>query len=207
MKKTLFTMMALVLVIGLAGAGTFAYFSDTETSTGNTFTAGTLDLTVNDKNGENVQLFNVSNLRPGSQPKGSYRINNIGSINGYLDIESISVESYENGCIEPEIQAGDTSCGTGSDQGELDEQLNLRMFLDYNGDGWISTGEPVFFNGRVNTLPANFELNELVPAGGGVDFVAEIYDWWSGQDIDDNLAQSDSLVVNMTFELGQTTGQ
>jgi len=37
-----------MLIIGAAsmliGAGTVAYFSDTETSTGNTFTAGTLDL-------------------------------------------------------------------------------------------------------------------------------------------------------------------
>lgn len=205
MKKTLFTMMALVLVIGLAGAGTFAYFSDTETSTGNTFTAGTLDLTVNGQNGQNVQLFNVSNLVPGNQPTGRYRINNIGSINGYLDIESISIVNNENGCIEPETQAGDTTCGP--DQGELGAQLNLRMFLDYNNNGWIDTGEPMFFNGRVNTLPANFQLNEPVPAGGGVDFVAEIYDWWSGQDIDDNLAQSDSLVVNMTFELSQTPAQ
>ena len=203
--KILLSLSVIGAVAAIVIGGTVAYFSDTETSTGNTFTAGTLNLTVNDKDGENVILFNLSNLRPGDQPKGKYTIKNIGSINGYLDIENISFESYENECIEPEIEAGDTTCETGPDQGELDDVLNLRMFLDYNGDGWISTGEPVFFNGKVKDLPTHFELNEPVPANGGVDFVAEIYDWWNTPD--DNKAQSDSLVINMTFELAQTTGQ
>lgn len=205
MKKVLFSLAALALVIGMVGAGTFAYFSDTETSNDNTFLAGRLDLTLNGKNGENVVLFNVSNLRPGNQPKATYTINNVGTIDGYLDIENITVQSYENNCIEPEIQDGDTSCGDGADQGELDDVLHLRMFLDYNGDGWISQGEPVFFDNKVKNLPSNFELNEPVPPDGGTDFVAEIYDWWSTPD--DNQAQSDSVVINLTFELAQTSEQ
>jgi len=44
MKKILISLMAIALVIGLVGAGTVAYFSDTETSTGNTFTAGIMNL-------------------------------------------------------------------------------------------------------------------------------------------------------------------
>jgi len=203
-KKILISLSVIGVVAAIAIGGTVAYFSDTETSTGNTFTAGTLNLTVNDKDGENVS-FSFSNLKPGSQPKVKYTIKNTGSIAGFLDIENISFESYENDCIEPEIEAGDTSCATGTDQGELDDVLNLRMFLDYNGDGWISTGEPVFFNGKVKDLEAQFELDEPVPANGGTDFVAEIYDWWTNSM--DNQAQSDSVVINMTFELAQTAGQ
>ena len=44
MKKILFSVMTMVLVVGLVGGGAFALFSDTETSTGNVFQAGTLDL-------------------------------------------------------------------------------------------------------------------------------------------------------------------
>lgn len=40
MKRILFSVTALAAVLSVAGAGTFAYFGDTETSTGNTFTAG-----------------------------------------------------------------------------------------------------------------------------------------------------------------------
>jgi predicted ribosomally synthesized peptide with SipW-like signal peptide len=43
MKKLLFTIMACVLSLGLVG-GAFAYFTDTETSSTNSFTAGTLTL-------------------------------------------------------------------------------------------------------------------------------------------------------------------
>jgi len=47
-KKIVLSALAIVLAIGLAGAGAFAYFSDTETSTGNTFNAGTLELKISD---------------------------------------------------------------------------------------------------------------------------------------------------------------
>jgi predicted ribosomally synthesized peptide with SipW-like signal peptide len=47
MKKSILMSLALVVVIGAAAASaTGAFFSDTETSTGNTFTAGAIDLTV-----------------------------------------------------------------------------------------------------------------------------------------------------------------
>ncbi|MGB9793119.1 MAG: TasA family protein, partial [Thermacetogeniaceae bacterium] len=45
-KKMLAVMVGLLMVAALVGAGTFAYFSDTEASTDNTFTAGTLDMAL-----------------------------------------------------------------------------------------------------------------------------------------------------------------
>jgi len=45
-KKILISLMAIVIVAGAAVWGTTAYFSDTETSTGNTFTAGAIDLKI-----------------------------------------------------------------------------------------------------------------------------------------------------------------
>lgn len=41
MKRILFSLMILAAVLSVAGAGVFAYFSDTEASIGNTFIAGT----------------------------------------------------------------------------------------------------------------------------------------------------------------------
>ena len=51
MRKLLLSMLATFLVIGLVGAGTFAWFQDTETSTENTFQAGTLNLKLWGPNG------------------------------------------------------------------------------------------------------------------------------------------------------------
>jgi len=46
MRKILTAIFVVGLVATIAGAGIYAYFSDTETSTSNIFTAGTLDLKV-----------------------------------------------------------------------------------------------------------------------------------------------------------------
>lgn len=46
MKKIIFSLAAIVLTAGVAITATTAYFSDTEKSIGNTFTAGSLDLKI-----------------------------------------------------------------------------------------------------------------------------------------------------------------
>ena len=69
MRKILISMLAIFLVIGLVGAGTLAWFQDTETSTGNTFTAGTLDLKIRDQDeafGDGVTAtWTATNMAPG----------------------------------------------------------------------------------------------------------------------------------------------
>lgn len=194
-KKILASLVAIALMSTVLGLGTFAAFSDTETSVGNSFTAGTLDLQINGED-TNVVAFNVNNMRPGNQPKNSLVLSNVGSIAGKLDISSVVVTDYENDLIEPEKEAGDTT----ADQGELSSVVNLRLFIDANGDGWISTGENVFFDGKVNTLPSSFDLNQPLSAGGSVKIVA-LFDWWNTPN--DNQAQSDSFTLDLTFKLDQ----
>jgi predicted ribosomally synthesized peptide with SipW-like signal peptide len=189
-----------LLFVGVLGAvGTGAWFSDVETSNGNTFTAGSLDLKVNGGD-DNVVLFTVSNMRPGNQPKASWTLANDGTLNGYLDLENITVTNNENGLLEPEIAAGDAT----PDVGELQDVVNLRLFIDTNGDGWISAGEVVFYNGPAGAVAGHYELDQLITAGGNVKIVA-LFDWWSTAD--DNKAMGDDMTLNITFELAQTTGQ
>ena len=52
MKKILLSVLTIALVAVVAAGATQALFSDTEESTGNTFTAGTLDLKVNGQDGQ-----------------------------------------------------------------------------------------------------------------------------------------------------------
>jgi spore coat-associated protein N len=79
-----------IFIIGLvattAGAGIYAYFSDTETSTGNIFTAGTLDLKVSHSSGgpwtDGVSgTWTLSNMKPGDEtPLARVFFKNFGSI-------------------------------------------------------------------------------------------------------------------------------
>jgi len=63
--------MLIGIVAMLAGAGTYAYFSDMGKSTGNTFTAGTMDLKIRDqdegwKDGVTA-TWTVSGMKPGDE--------------------------------------------------------------------------------------------------------------------------------------------
>ncbi len=199
MKKILLSLLGIIVVIGLVGLGAFAWFSDVETSNGNIFTAGTLDLNIDGGN-TNVVKFTVANMRPGNQPKGSYNLKNVGTINGFLDLENIVVTSAENGRLDPEIAAGDTTDGVG----ELQNVLGVYLFVDYGKDGWFSVGDKVIYNGLAKDMPSNFELNEPLAAGADIN-IQGIINWWSTPN--DNQAQSDSMTIGITFELAQTAAQ
>lgn len=87
------TILMSVLMIGVvaiaAGAGTMAYFSDTETSSGNTFTAGTLDLKLSNDgatwdDGATATWETPDNWAPGETYTNTIYVNNSGSTDGML---------------------------------------------------------------------------------------------------------------------------
>ncbi|MFB6088949.1 MAG: TasA family protein, partial [Candidatus Aenigmatarchaeota archaeon] len=84
-SKILVALMIIGIASTVAGAGTYAYFTDTETSTGNTFTAGNLDVSIS---GHENQEFPVSfnNLEPGVivGPK-KLLLRNTGSLTEMID--------------------------------------------------------------------------------------------------------------------------
>ncbi|MBD8033824.1 MULTISPECIES: CalY family protein [Solibacillus] len=71
------------LAVSMIGGGTYAYFSDTETST-NTFKAGTLDLALNP-----TEIINVDNIKPGDWMNRSFTLKNDGS----LDIAKVLLDT------------------------------------------------------------------------------------------------------------------
>jgi len=84
-REALISVMCIALVAMTAGAGTLAYFSDTETSTGNTFTAGTMDLKVRDGDeldwGDGVTAtWTLSDMKPGDSVSGWVVLDAVGSI-------------------------------------------------------------------------------------------------------------------------------
>lgn len=115
MKKILFSLMTLVLVIGLVGAGAFAYFSDTEESTTNTFTAGTLDMEP-----LNMGPVVIDNMKPGDQSEIVLKLKNIGTI----DIKYLVMRD------EPGSYTVTDPGSDGSDLGNVIEILSIKEYLD-----------------------------------------------------------------------------
>lgn len=178
MKKILMSVLTIGVVSIVTFGATQAYFSDQETSTGNTFTAGTLDLTI-DLNGDWVNpwtgpFFNESDMKPGDQVEKTISLHVDNDAWLCLDIDQTS--DNDNGCNEPEDIVDDSCESPGPDQGELDDNLEVLIWWDDGAiDGWdcgvISPGETcvddptegdniyqpedeiIFFNGLATNLP------------------------------------------------------
>lgn len=138
MKKIILSLVAVFAVVAVAAGITWSQFNDSETSTDNSFAAGTLDLKVNDA--DSMATFTVENMVPG-QTKGSptYTLRNAGTVPGVVTMKVKNVRTEENGVTNPETKAGDSD-GTRLDpdnftiatsgQGELLDQLILKFWVD-----------------------------------------------------------------------------
>jgi len=201
MKRILLSLFAVSLVSAATYSTTRALFLDTETSTGNTFAAGSMDLSVDGNNGTNTVLFTITDKLPGGTPNTwVYTLNNTGSLAGYLDVENMSVISHENTLLEPEIEAGDDAA-----TGELAGLVNLLIWHDANKNAVPDeTGADIIYDGVASGLPTNYELNKKVEAGENTKIGVKM-SWPSSAD--DNRGMTDDLVLGMTFELGQSTSQ
>ena len=147
MRRILLSIIIIGVVAGMMGAGTFSYFSDTETIANNTFTAGTLDLTVNGGDEPITCLFSADNMAPGhTYNAGTITLRNNGSIPGRLTVKVSNPISHENGLMEPEIADGDlpgveidpTGYDANAGDGELWDQITVAIWIEgltYGGAG------------------------------------------------------------------------
>jgi predicted ribosomally synthesized peptide with SipW-like signal peptide len=85
-----------------AGAGTFAAFSDTEESTGNTIQAGTLDL-----GGATASGFGLTNMAPGDTTSVSITSTYSGSIGATIAVDSVTLNDSDGTPNDTPISATD----------------------------------------------------------------------------------------------------
>ena len=78
MKKILLSVAIIGAVAAIVIGATTAYFSDTETSTGNTFTAGTIDIAIDGTNPWTGK-YNIGDLKPGETGNINFDIQNVGT--------------------------------------------------------------------------------------------------------------------------------
>lgn len=164
MKKILISLSIIAAAAAIAIGATTAFFSDTETSTGNTFTAGALDLKVDNHciyNGETCptpenmltswepadlgaqhKFFYFGDVKPGDwgEDTVSLYVDN----DAWVRLLINDVTSNDNDCTEPEgvEEGGILTPGCDSD-GELQENLLFTMWLDWGfTPGYQGTEDP-----------------------------------------------------------------
>jgi len=196
--------MTMALVGALVGGGIYAYFSDVETSTGNIFTAGTLDLNLDGGNTD-VLKFTVDDVKPGDSGGGTWTVANVGNIDGYLDLESISVSEAIGTTTDPEEADEPTSVDTT----QLGNYLMVHLFVDTNDNGsWDALETDIFGTAAtpvaINTIAASYALDLSLVATTGTNYITLT---WSVATATDNRIQGDSVTLNITFELQQMAAE
>ena len=214
--KTIIKSLSIILIIAVfAIGGTVAYFSDTETSIGNTFTAGTLDLKIGNDD-PTTWNFTVENILPGDSGGQETIIQNTGTINGYLHISFADLLDEENNHIEPEAGTANQnqenceeeggvwdgiSCNlTGDGSGELAENLEILIYIDENSNGAFDLGiDELVYQGKVRGILQGDIFNYSLASFESRDFRIE---WGLPLEVG-NVAQSDKAGFDIVFELTQ----
>ena len=97
MKKIFGLGLILMLVVGITGVATYAYFTDNANSSGNSFVSGTVDLKTDNLDGVTQTLY-ATGMSPGATVGPStITLKNVGTVNGTnLDIVFSYTESDGN---------------------------------------------------------------------------------------------------------------
>lgn len=92
-----------LLVLGGAvlGMGTYALFTDTDSSSENPAQAGTLDLSLDGNDGDVTASFTLTGAAPGESTSHTYDLENTGTISADHVEVSISASEDDNGVSEP----------------------------------------------------------------------------------------------------------
>jgi len=204
-KLRLSTLIVLgVLMLALLIGGLYGYFDDTETSTGNVFTAGTLNLVATDNGTGPAGKYTVTaggdgingnvvfdRIAPGDNGTITWTLSNTGNINGTLSM--VSAVTFGEGVIpEPEL----TVVGNdGGGNGDLDQYVGVKL----QRDGAYILGDAGTWGAFANLQAAlNAESRSLV-AGGAITYVFT----WNIDSSVGNIIQGDTADIGITFALAQ----
>jgi len=204
MLKILKSLLVILSVGTIATSATNAYFFNIKKSINNTFTAGTLELNLSGIS-SNTGIFNVEKMAPGDTKTGTWTLKNTGTIDGFLELQGVSVQNKELGCEAAEGGGVDLTCGDpGGGEGELQNVTNLLLFVDADNDGVFDGGERLIYNGVTGSASSmNQDLN--IPfAADEQTYITAIFTWPPHAGSDDNVAQGDWMDFWVNFELAQT---
>lgn len=196
---SLFIMIAAAAVIV---GGTYAWQIQTDEITGITYSAGSADLKIDsDPSSTNHTwvdgfdthgAFDQENLEPGGEiGEQIIDVQNTAGAGGTLSMQIDVTVNDENVCIDPEVEANDQ----GDLEGELPQNLRIRVSFDANNDG--------NFDVKYNKTLAEWDALELKTLGDMVNTsgIASVkVEWWvpgsAGNEI-----MTDKVGMNIVFGL------
>lgn len=186
MEKILLSLGTLAIVGVVVAGATGAWFTNTETSTGNTFTAGVIDLKIDNESyitnndgilvlspdtswgikdlDEGDLFFDFNDLKPGDVGEDTISLH-VGSNDAWACMDINITDTPENGQTEPEALVDNS---IGDNEGELQGELEF-VFWNDDGDNVLETDEleGIFWNKTLQEI-SNGEVLTLADSQGGV---------------------------------------
>ncbi len=211
MKKVLLIAGISVAVLGGGLLVTQALFSDAEKSADNTIVSGTMDLSVDGKNGTAFDSIDIENVGVTGTTSGEkeWTVNNIGSLPGTLTLSMNKISNDENGCNEPELEV-ETSCA-GDSIGELGGSTGVVVKIDSDADGNYEEEQAVITSTLATSNQSSYAQQWTANAGTvsvapGESKKVKLF-WTIDSNSYGNEVQSDSTSFQVQFNLTQTVAQ
>lgn len=216
MKKIAISLGIIGVVAAIVIGATTAYFSDTETSTGNTFTAGILDLKVDIDGGDLMDLsgpiFEEGDMKPGDKGEVTLSLHVDNDACGFVSF--VLNEDKENTCTEPESEV-ETGCDP-LGPGELNENVMWKIWND-EGDtaGWQGQADDPkegnnILDGQVEAVLVEGPLTDGVRYAFGELLASNVLYYgfaWELPAAVGNEVQSDSFTADMVIKAEQKRNQ
>jgi predicted ribosomally synthesized peptide with SipW-like signal peptide len=146
MKKNIFSLMIIAAAAAVIIGGTTAYFSDTEKSEGNTFTAGSIDLkiasdcTYNGVSSDECGDWDLKDLAGGPAVAGDR----------FFNFKDVKPGDYGDNLISFEVQTNEAWMCLDLDvtkNSNLGKYLNIFWWIDANSNGVYDAGETILYGG------------------------------------------------------------
>ena len=160
MKKILISLAIIAAAAAIIVGATTAFFSDTETSTGNTFTAGAIDLKIDNESYVTNEagilvhspetswqlddltgqlFFDFHDLKPGDLGEDTISIH-VDNNDAWACVDVLLTANDDVTCTEPEMDDDPTCNEQGENNGELAQALNFVFWVD-DGDNVLEVNE------------------------------------------------------------------
>ncbi len=204
-----------MLVIGLAATGTWAYLFDSQKSSGNVFSAGTLDLvplTIGSYSGSSP-LYHVTaggngvngkvifdSIAPGQNGSFEWVLTNSGNLPGTLSV--VSGATYDDS-VAADLK---TLMLANHITGDLGQFLMVTLQVGTGADQTAAEGAMTYVGSSAPVALSNLPAfpNEPMAAFGGSDTVVYKLRWsLSNTDPNVNVVQADKALLNLTFSINQ----
>src|SRR3989338_7572875 len=162
-KKIITSLSVIVAVSAIAIGATNAFLSDTETSSGNTFAAGAIDLKIDNESyyngavsaltswvasdlGNGLLFFNFTDLKPDDEGEDTISLH-VNDNDAYLCMDMTLTSNDDKSSNEPELYAPDAQEDINNTwDGELAQNLQMFWWAD-DGDNVLEKYENILSGG------------------------------------------------------------